>query len=164
LGLGTVFLFHTYIFNTYTNLIFMYLVVNSLAATRDRRIHIIKLFVFPCLFLFLSFFKLVHMYTVKLWCIFWVSITIGCLFAFIFISKRQIIKAEKFHITMKGSYNTLVLSMLIFFTKYFFSYMKAIDQYLDYYLFLETAIYSLSMGISIGMLLLRLREFRKGNH
>jgi hypothetical protein len=39
--------------------------------------------------------------------------------------------------------------------------MKAVDQYLDYYLFIETAIYSLSAGISIGMLLLRLREFRR---
>jgi hypothetical protein len=101
-------------------LIFIYLIANGLLATRDRRIHIRKLFIFPCLLLFLFFFKLVHMHTAKLWCIFLVSITIGCLFSFIFIPKQRITEVKKFRVTVKGSYNAFVLSMLIFFTKYFF--------------------------------------------
>jgi hypothetical protein len=70
-------------------------------------------------------------------------------------------KVKKYHVVVKGTYSTIILSMLIFFTKYFFSYMSATDQYLAGYLFVETAIYSLSAGISIGIFSLRLIEFRR---
>lgn len=140
-------------------LIFVYLIVNGFISTRDRRIHIGKLFIFPSVLLFLFFFRLVHVHTVKLWCIFLISIIIGCLFSLIFVSKQRIVKVEKYYVIVNGTYNTFVLSMLIFFTKYFFSYMRAIDQYLSYYFFIETTIYSLSAGVSIGMLLLRIAEF-----
>jgi hypothetical protein len=62
---------------------------------------------------------------------------------------------------LEGSASGLVLSILLFSAKYFFSYKRAVDDYYDSYIVIENAVYSIITGVSAGILTARLRELKK---
>jgi hypothetical protein len=90
-----------------------------------------------------------------------VLVVIGCIFSLIFIRKGGIVEVEEHSVILEGSLSGLVLSILVFSTKYFFSYKRAIENYYDSYTIIENAVYSILTGISTTILALRLLEFKK---
>jgi hypothetical protein len=142
-------------------LVFLYLIISGVSSTKKRKRHIAKLFVLPCIFLFLFVFNLIQKHTIKLFGICMVLFAIGYIFSFILMRKWGITKVEEHVVTLDGSFSGLVLSILVFSTKYFFSYKRAIDSYYDRYVVIENGIYSIVTGISVGILTLRLLEYKR---
>jgi hypothetical protein len=63
-----------------------------------------------------------------------VLFAIGYIFTFILMRKGGITKIEEHSVIVDGSFSGLVLSILVFSTRYFFSYKRAIDSYYDGYI------------------------------
>ncbi|MDR1216171.1 MAG: hypothetical protein LBK25_05785 [Treponema sp.] len=142
-------------------IVLLYLIVSGVSSTKKHKIHIAKLFVLPCVFLFLFVFNLIQEHSVKLFGICMALFVIGYIFPLIFMKKGGIVKVEEHSVILEGSLSGLVLSIIVFSTKYFFSYKRAIESYYDSYTVLENAIYSILTGISASILVLRLLEFKK---
>lgn len=105
---------------TWVWLVFLYLIITGILAATERVIHIVRLFIFPCIFVFLFIFKLVSEHTVKLRGICILLLIISCAFPLICGRERKITKIKKYYVTIRGSYSNLLISILIFSTKYFF--------------------------------------------
>jgi predicted Na+-dependent transporter len=141
--------------------VFLYLIISGVSSTKKRKAHIAKLFVLPCVFLFLFVFNLIQEHTIRLFGICMVLFASGYIFSFILMRKCGITKVEEHSVILEGSFNGLILSLLVFSTKYFFSYKRAVDSYYDSYIVIENAIYSILTGISAGILTLRLLEYKR---
>jgi hypothetical protein len=106
---------------------------------KKRKMHITKLFVLPCIFLFLFVFNLLQKHTIKLFGICMILFAIGYIFSFILMRKWRkcgITKVEEHSITLDGTFSGLVLSILVF-RQNIFSYKRAIDSYYDSYIVIE---------------------------
>ncbi|MDR1231800.1 MAG: hypothetical protein LBK61_10415 [Spirochaetaceae bacterium] len=142
-------------------IVLLYLIISGVSSTKKHKQHIAKLFILPCAFLFLFVFNLIQEHSIKLFGICMALVVMGCIFSLIFIRKGGIVEAEEHSVTLEGSFSGLVLSVLVFSTKYFFSYKRAIEDYHDSYTVIENAVYSILTGISATILALRLLEFKK---
>jgi hypothetical protein len=128
--------------------VFAYLIFIGIRATKDRKVHIEKMFLMPGIFFMLFLIKLITIRRFDICMIFSVAMFIGLAFSY-FSLKKESLKVEKSYVLVKGSCETLIVVMTIFCLKYFFGYMRAVNGELEKYLIAEIII----SGIATGFLL-----------
>ncbi|MDR2766033.1 MAG: hypothetical protein LBB63_01035 [Holosporaceae bacterium] len=119
--------------------VFAYLIFIGIRATKDRKMHIGKMFFMPEFFFALFLARLVAIWRLDICMIFSVAMFIGLAFSYFFL-KRESLKVEKSYVFIKGPCETLVVVMTIFCLKYFFGYMMAVNGELEKYLIAEIII------------------------
>jgi membrane protein CcdC involved in cytochrome C biogenesis len=116
--------------------VFAYLMFVGIRATKDREIHIEKMFLMPCVFFTMFLAKLIQTWRIDIWLIFSATLLISFVVCNFFVKQEQL-KIKKSHVFVKGSCETLVIVMIIFCVKYFFGYMKAVNGESEKYLIAE---------------------------
>jgi membrane protein CcdC involved in cytochrome C biogenesis len=128
--------------------VFVYLIFIGIRATKDRNVHIGKMFLMPSIFFALFLIRLIAIWRLDICAIFFTALTVALLLSHFFI-KRKSPEIHGKYVFIKGSCETLIVVMIIFCIKYFFGYMKAVNSELEKYLIAEIII----SGITTGFLL-----------
>jgi hypothetical protein len=102
----------------------------------------------PGIFFVLFLIKLITIWRLDICIIFFIAMFAGLAFSYFFL-KKESMKVEKSYVFIKGSYETLIVVMIIFCVKYFFGYMKAVNGESEKYLIAEIIV----SGITTGFLL-----------
>ncbi|MDR2781211.1 MAG: hypothetical protein LBB21_01990 [Holosporaceae bacterium] len=127
--------------------VFAYLLFVGISATKDRKMHIGKMFFMPGIFFALFLARLIMISRLDVCMIFSVAMLASMAFSYFFL-KRESLKVEKPYVFVKGSCETLIVVMIIFCIKYFFGYMKAVNGESEEYLVAEI----IASGIATGFL------------
>jgi membrane protein CcdC involved in cytochrome C biogenesis len=134
---------------TWVFFVFAYLVFIGIKATKDRIMHVGKIFLMPSIFFALFLTRLIAIGRLDVCMIFSIAMFISLAFSYFFL-KREPLKIEKSHVFVKGSYETLIVVMIIFIIKYYFGYMKAVNGELEKYLIAEIIISGITSGFLVN--------------
>lgn len=148
--------------------LFVYLVIIGFLAAKTRIISIWRLFIIPIVFTVLSLETLLtavkpDFFAVSSWLI---AIIIGTLLGMWQVSHWRIQTDRKhFLVRVPGNWSTLILILIIFATKYYFSYKLAIDPHLidqTWFEFNMLAVSGLCTGLFIGRLVYFIYRMKTG--
>jgi hypothetical protein len=117
----------------------------GIRATKDRKIHIGKMFLMPGIFFTMFLAKLIQTWRIDIWLIFSTTLLVSFVACNFFLKQKQL-KIQKSYVFVKGSYETLIITMTIFAMKYFFGYMKAVHGESKKYLIAEVIISGITSG------------------
>jgi hypothetical protein len=129
--------------------IFAYLVFIGVRATKDRTVHIGKMFLMPSIFFALFLIKLITTWRLDICAIFFAALIVS-LFVFHFSVKHEPLKVGGKYVFLNGSCETLIVVMIIFFIKYYFGYMKAVNGEQEKYLIAEIIISGITTGFLVN--------------
>lgn len=134
----------------------IYLITIGILSSKTRTVSMVKLLILPVIFMYLSIHTLVvsfqiNMFSVSTWI---VSIVIGVIFGWLLVYKQQL-KVDRKHLLIEvpGSWQTLILALLIFSSKYYFGYELDVDPNLAEQTVFEFSMLSISgtiTGLFIG--------------
>jgi membrane protein CcdC involved in cytochrome C biogenesis len=111
---------------TWVFFIFAYLVFIGTKATKDRIVHVGKMFLMPGIFFALFWIKLIITWRLDIYALFFIALIVSLLISHFFIKYEQL-KVHGKYVFVNGSYETLIIVMIIFTIKYYFGYMKAVN-------------------------------------
>lgn len=146
----------------------VYLIIIGIQASKTRVVSILRLFILPILFTVLSLETLLTAVTPDFFAVSsWLgSVMVGVILGWWQISLWRIQTDRRhFLVRVPGNWSTLILILIIFATKYYFSYQLAVDpQLLDqtWFEFSMLAISGLCTGLFIGRLLCFLYRMKTG--
>jgi hypothetical protein len=132
--------------------VFIYLVFIGIKATKDRTIYIGKMFLMPSVFFALFLIRLVALWRWDIFLIFLVALFISLALSYFFL-RIESMKVEQSHVFVKGSYETLIVVMVIFFIKYYLGYMKAMGGELEKYLIAEIIVSGVTTGFFLNKII-----------
>ena len=141
--------------------LFIYLMYRGFRVTRTRVMHIGKLFIMPTLFFILSIEMFItsmeqNTFTVGLLV---AAMCFGALLGWVRVFRSDIkVDNKKKKLQLPGSWNTLIIILLVFFSKYYFSYQLSLDPHKIEQTGFEYAMLAVT-GICAGMLIGRLANF-----
>jgi hypothetical protein len=121
----------------------------GIRATKDREIHIEKMFLMPCVFSALFISRLIKIGRLDIGLIFFVAMFTGFALSYFFL-KKESLKIQKSYVFVKGSCETLIIVVIIFCVKYFFGYMKAVHSELEKYLIAEIIFSGITTGFFLN--------------
>jgi len=140
---------------TWVYLLFFYLVWVGIKSSKDGVVSLKKLFIIPCIFLYMSLHYLVVVLDFSYLVVssYVISLLLGIYFGYLLIIKKHIqVDKKKLLLNIPGSWSTLIIIMIIFFSKYYFHYKISVDNtILQSTLFKE--IFITSSGILTGLLI-----------
>jgi ABC-type bacteriocin/lantibiotic exporter with double-glycine peptidase domain len=105
---------------------------------------------------------LIKLITIKRWDFYAIFFTAFFVSLFLFC-QGQIIEARGKHVFMKGSYETLIIVMIIFALKYYFGYMKAVNGERESYLGAEILISGITSGFFVNKVIRCVKLLRSLN-
>jgi membrane protein CcdC involved in cytochrome C biogenesis len=132
--------------------VFVYLVFIGIRATKDREVHIGKIFLMPGIFFALFLIRLIAIWRLDICAIFLTALTVALFLSHFFI-KRESPKIHGKYVFIKGSCETLIVVMTIFCLKYFFGYMRAVNGELEKYLIAEIIISGTTTGFLLNKII-----------
>ncbi len=147
--------------------LFIYLVIMGLKATRTRTVALWKLFILPVLFSWMSIHSLISSFPIDAFSVstWGGAILIGTFFGWLQMHRSKIdINKQKHQITLPGTWWTLILILLIFATKYYFGYQLGVDptlKYQSHFEFSMLAVSGIITGLFIGRALALLIRYCK---
>jgi hypothetical protein len=153
-------------------ILFVYLMWVSIKATKTRVISLKKVFIIPALFTYMSIHTLItsfdiNFFEISTWtCAILFGVIVGCLDVLRKVANIKVDK-QKHLIQLPGSWVTLILILIIFASKYYFSYELAIDPALHNQTGFEFGMLAVSgacTGLFIGRLIIYLYSYNKSNH
>lgn len=137
-------------------LLFAYLIFIGVKASKTRAVPFLKLLVAPVIFTWMSVDTLtgdvgLSGYAVSIWVI---TILLGTFLGWLQLYWMKV-QTDRQHLLVKmpGSWITLILVLVIFFSKYYFGYSSAVDPALLHngvYVFFMLAISGVCTGLFIG--------------
>jgi membrane protein CcdC involved in cytochrome C biogenesis len=147
---------------TWVFFVFAYLVFIGIRATKDRTVHIGKMFLMPSIFFALFLIKLIITQRLDICAIFFASLTVSLLISHFFVKHEQL-KVRGRYVFVNGSCETLIVVMIIFIVKYCFGYMKAVNGEQEKYLIAEIIISGITTGFLVNKVIhyMRLIYFKQ---
>lgn len=146
--------------------ILAYLLFIGIKSSKPRTLSLKKLFIMPLVFTSLSIHTLLTAFKVDIFSIgIWTfAIIAGALLGWLQVYSTSI-KVDRTHylIAIPGSWTTLIIILIIFTTKYYFSYQLAVDPALatqTFFEFLVLAVSGACTGLFVGRLLTYLYRFK----
>lgn len=140
---------------TWVYLLFFYLVWVGIKSSKTGVVSLKKLFIIPCIFLCMSLHYLVTVLDFSYLVVssYVISLLLGIYFGHLLIIKKHIqVDKKKLLLNIPGSWSTLIIIMIIFFSKYYFHYKISVDNaIMQSILFKE--IFIASSGILTGLLI-----------
>jgi hypothetical protein len=157
---------------TWVYILFVYLLWVGFKASKTRIISLKKLFIIPAIFTYMSINTLVTAFNIQIFevSVWSSSILIGISIGWIDVYRKytQIkVDKQKHLIEVPGTWVTLSLILIIFTSKYYFSYELAVDPTLSNQTWFEVSMLTVSgicTGLFIGRLLSYLYKYAKSNH
>ena len=139
-------------------LIFFYCIFIGIKSLKTSVIHISKFFIIPIIFIYLSLHTLLSSFSLNFFIIFTyiISLLVGIYLGVILLKRSKIIvDAKNKLIKVPGSWVTLVLILIIFFSKFFIGYELGVDPKIVSNKSFEVFLLVVS-GVTSGMFLGRL--------
>ena len=160
----------TLIHASWVYLMFVYCVCVGLKASKDSVVQFTKLLIVPALFVYFSLLQILQGFhvTLPVILVYVCSLFLAC-FAGFFVArlKEVIVDKEKKLVSLKGSWSTMIMVLLIFFTQFYFGYSISADpQMLQNTTFEYTmlAVSAFVTGLFLGQALCYIYCYRKGPH
>lgn len=145
----------------------VYLITMGTKASKTRVVSLVKLFIIPIIFIFMSIHTLISsfrmsVHTVSTWSI---AIILGVVLGYLQMS-RYTFEIDRVHrlIKIPGTWTTLVFILIIFVSKYYFSYQLSVDPAIVHettFKYLMLGLSGVFTGLFIGRLICYLYQFMK---
>lgn len=148
--------------------LFIYLVIKGINASKLRVVSFIKLTILPLIFIALSVHTLMTAFNINATVIVvWIlSIALGSVFGWILICRHHFkVDRKKLLIQIPGSWLTLILILAIFVSKYYFGYQISSDPSLVHHTGFKFSMLSISgvcTGLFVGRLLCYFYQLKTG--